>query len=151
MRHKEGSVFALSISSFQKSRDTARVITFYDALKQASEKLRAPLYTFSEDQALGDSYLLLSLGETVTANPFSVIGSINSRIKYISFENLFARLGIKYDIYTTSTPAFLPSRKPTPEDVKLAEQSNNEILEAIQNLILLKRGKIFENKGISRE
>ncbi|KAL4496454.1 hypothetical protein ABPG72_014684 [Tetrahymena utriculariae] len=151
MRHKEGQVFALSISSFQKSRDTARVITFYDALRQASEKLRAPLYTFSEDQALGDSYLLLSLGETVSANPFSIIGSINSRINYISFEKLFERLGIKYDIYTSSSPAFLPSRKPTPSDIQLAEQSNQEVLESIQNLILQKRGKHFENKGISRE
>lgn len=49
----------------------------YSQLKKASDRFDAPVYTFAEDFAVGPGYYVLSAGNKVFADNFSVIGGLS--------------------------------------------------------------------------
>ena len=65
----------MSVNSAGGSQVHADLI--YNQLKKASDRFDAPVYTFAEDFAVGPGYYILSAGNKVFADNFSVIGGVS--------------------------------------------------------------------------
>ncbi|EGR31315.1 protease sohb, putative, partial [Ichthyophthirius multifiliis] len=138
------------IKQLQLVKDNFEYV-FYEFKNLTIKLEKAPLYTFAEDYALGNGYLLLSLGEKVYGNPLSLIGSIHTRIQYFSFEKLLEKYGIKFEVYSKTKHSFLPLTKPTKEDLEFAQARNEELLKEVQKRIVQNRRRQFESKGFNEE
>lgn len=69
-----------------------------------------PIYTFAEDFAIDTGYLLLSCGNEVSANPFSIVGDIGRSVKLFAIQQLLGKLGFKYEVFSSSEKHGSPFR-----------------------------------------
>jgi protease-4 len=67
-------------------------------LRSFSEKHSCPIYTFAEDIALGPGYYILSAGNKVFADDFSLIGGISANLNNFDLVEFAKQQGIKYSL-----------------------------------------------------
>jgi len=89
-------LLAISINTYQGSYTQAELLVNY--LHAFSEKHSCPIYTFAEDIALGPGYYILSSGNKVFADDFSLIGGTSANLNNFDLVEFAKQQGIKYNL-----------------------------------------------------
>lgn len=138
---------ALAISIQAGAGNFVQTKIAIEALDELSKKQMMPIYTFAEDFAIDTGYLLLSCGNEVSANPFSIVGDIGRSVKLFAIQQLLGKLGFKYEVFSSSEKhgsPFRMYRDHTGEESEFIQKMIDGQKEEFINIFQEKRGLSLE-------
>jgi serine protease SohB len=109
---------ALSINSPGGSPVQSALIA--GRIRRLAEETNIPVHAFCEDVAASGGYWLATAGDTIHADPNSIVGSIGVISAGFGFQDLIARWGIERRVHTAGEKkSMLDSFRPEkPEDIE---------------------------------
>lgn len=122
---------------------------------QASKATKVPVIAFSEDEALGNAfYLLVTSGNLVYANPYSILGDIDHSVQSLGVSKLLENIYIKRERIThmdSISPSMSIFHKISKKDADWWNDYINTKIERISEDIFEKRKVTFARKKIELE
>ena len=115
---------------------------------------RAPVYTFAEDICFGGAHVILSSGNKVYANDFSLIGDFGFSLGSLNYFELLKQQKIEYSgIHSDNAnkPKMNYAEKISKEDIEWAQKALKGNEQELREIILKNRKERFLEAKTSKE
>jgi signal peptide peptidase SppA len=111
----------------------------------AAEK-RLPVTCFVEDAAASGGYMIACAGDTIIADPASIVGSIGVVSAGFGFERLIEKIGVERRVHTAGTRKTLldPFLPENPEDVERLKDIQRDVHRMFIDLVRTRRGDLLQ-------
>lgn len=144
---KEAPIVAILINSPGGSPVQSRLI--YQRIRQLAEEKEKEVVVFCEDAAASGGYMIAVAGDTIVADPSSIVGSIGVVSGGFGFVDAIGKLGIERRVYTAGTQkAMLDPFKPeNPAHVAHLEELMQDLFETFKDMVRGRRAdKLTESE-----
>lgn len=140
----KGSVAALIVNSPGGSPVQSRLIA--KRIRDLATEHKKEVLVFVEDAAASGGYFIATAGDTIIADPSSIVGSIGVIYAGFGFVGTLDKLGVERRVHTagknkSTLDPFLPEK---PEDVERVKQMETEVHQVFIDWVKARRGERFK-------
>ena len=147
--NKASPAVAIQVNSPGGSPVQSRLI--HQRIRDLAAEKNKDVIVFCEDVAASGGYMIACAGDTIVADPSSIVGSIGVVSGGFGFVDLLQKIGVERRVHTAgANKAILdPFRPERPEDIEHLKSLQLEIHETFVNLVKARRsGKLSDDPDL---